>query len=560
MVTRLSVFGALPLILAAACSDGSESSDSTGAGGNGNASSGNPASGTLGDPASGGTSGSPATGTPPAGTTTPPESTPPGPPATQGPPAGQAGTTVKVKLVPEQASASPVRVNFGLPLGKGASSDPVPLRVRAAGADVPATARTLAKHGDGSVRSVQVQFDLAVPAATEIEVTFGAAGPAGSAIVPVDTTLVASGDAPKVWALLPPTYLAQSGIVGPIVPFANVAAGPMKSWQTLCNYTSSKYSTTAFLASSSTTGNWLYDRGTVFYRGYAATGSQDTLRAAYKETALYRSRETGTGTAFRIGVPGASTDLKYHYAQNLAIHYLLTGDDRFRETAENVATRAASLWSPSYDGSETDFWTERNAGFLLLAQHWAAMVSDDKAAAFRAAADATVDATLAVQDTYPVGYTDQNARCFAHHGNAHDASEGNPYFGCSPWMSAILADALDAYSRETTAARATKVSASLVKLGKMFARDAADPSTLRPYYWMGVGTTQDAPDDYDEHRGETAYVIAMAWHHTGRTDAALKTSADAFVNAFSSQGEVGQLRSFNWQCRSAVATPAFLMP
>jgi len=258
-------------------------------------------------------------------------------------------------------------------------------------------------------------------------------------------------------------------------------------------------------------------------------------------------------------VPTASSDIKYHYAQNLAIHYLLTGDDRFREAAENVAERAATLWSPSYDGSSTDFWTERNAGFLLLAQHWASIVSDDRAATFRAAADATVDASISVQESFPVGYTDTSARCFAHHGDAHDASEGNPYFGCSPWMSAILADGLDAYSRETNSTRAAKVSRSLVKLAKMFAREAADPTTLRPHYWMGVGTSQDAPDDYDEHRGETAYVIALGYQHSGRTDAALKAAADKFVSAFSSQGEVGQLRSFNWQCRSGVATPAFLL-
>jgi hypothetical protein len=32
----------------------------------------------------------------------------------------------------------------------------------------------------------------------------------------------------------------------------------------------------------------------------------------------------------------------------------------------------------------------------------------------------------------------------------------------------------------------------------------------------------------------------------------------ALVEGFASRGEVGQLRSFNWQCRSAPMTPTFL--
>lgn len=500
---------------------------------------------------------------PPAPTTALPPATGPVPPPPSGTPTPGTQAPVRVHLVPQSPSSAAQRVNFAIPLSAASAvTDPVALRVRAGGVDVAATTRTLARHPSGAVRSVQVQFDLALAGERDVDVEFGAAGPIGPALVPVTDTLVnLSGDAgPRVWAVLPASVLSASGVVGLSVPAANVPSGPMSKWQSVCDYGASKYSTATFLSQNTERAVWLYDRGTVFYRGYAASGALGALKSAYVETSLYRATSTGTGAAFRIGVPGASTDLKYHYAQNLALHYLLSGDDRFREAAENVATRAAALWSPSYDGSSSDFWTERNAGFLLLAQVWASMVSDDRAAAFRTAADATFDAALAVQNSFPSAYNDASARCFAHHGDAHDAAEGNSYFGCSPWMSAILADGIDAYSRETSATRRASASQSLVKLGRILARDSADPGSLRPYYWMGVGTSQDAPDDYDEHRGEVAYVIAMAWHHSGRTDAALRTAADKFVSAFSSSGTVGQLRSFNWQCRSAVATPAFLLP
>jgi hypothetical protein len=75
---------------------------------------------------------------------------------------------------------------------------------------------------------------------------------------------------------------------------------------------------------------------------------------------------------------------------------------------------------------------------------------------------------------------------------------------------------------------------------------------------MGVGNTNHEIDDYDEHWGEAAYIIAMAWDATGRTEAGLKTKADALVAGLIAHGEVGQVRSFNWQCRSAVMAPAFL--
>ena len=98
------------------------------------------------------------------------------------------------------------------------------------------------------------------------------------------------------------------------------------------------------------------------------------------------------------------------------------------------------LWSgPGYSGSG-DFWTERNAGFALLAYEWAAMVSDDRADQFVAWAQENVDAVLPMMDNSANGW-EPDARCFAHHAADHD--EGYGYVGCSPWMSAILADGLD---------------------------------------------------------------------------------------------------------------------
>lgn len=474
-------------------------------------------------------------------------------------------TSVTVHLVPSAGVSGTTRVSFAVPLGMGwGEGDPPTLRVTVGGASQTFARRTLARHADGSARSVLVQLDVDMQGESDVVVELGAEGDASGTLVPVSDTLTAAGT-PEVWAVLPAAWLSASGVVGPSRPEADVpSSSPLAAWGRICDYDEPDWGTDAFLEGAGSRAVWLYDRGTLFYRGYARRGDLETLTIAYTETELYRAGITGSGASTRIGVPGAASDLKYHYVQNLAIHYLLTGDDRFREAAENIAHRVQDLHGdPGYygyaggDDEDEEFWTEREAGFGLLAYVWAMVVTDDRATALRVRADEAVDAYVRVQETYPEGYDDPNARCFAHHGAAHDVEEGNLYFGCSPWMSAILADALDVYARESSGAARAKASTSIVKLGRMIAREGHEPDD-RPWYFMGVDTPMDDPDDFDEHRGETAYVVAIAWAHTGGTEAALRTRADELVRGFDDEATVGQIRSFNWQCRSAVATPALL--
>jgi hypothetical protein len=76
--------------------------------------------------------------------------------------------------------------------------------------------------------------------------------------------------------------------------------------------------------------------------------------------------------------------------------------------------------------------------------------------------------------------------------------------------------------------------------------------------WIGVGTNENAIDDYDEHWGESAYVIGMAWNLGGKQEPLLKQVANELVIGFGQHGVAPHMRSFNWQCRSAVATPYYL--
>lgn len=462
---------------------------------------------------------------------------------------------VNVQLVPRSGVSGSTRVSFAVPLPRGLLTNASQVRVLRSGTELGTARRALALHPDGSVRSVQIQFDLSISGETSVEVRIGEAPTAaGINSVPVTNTLMdANGtQVPRVWAVIPPAWLSASGAFGPLVTSASVAGTPLAAWDERCDYEANDFD--AWQAEKSDGAVWLYDRGTTMYRGYARSGSRTALYSAYRETSIYRAGITGTGASTLNPVPGKSNDLKYFYSQNLAIHYLLTGDERFRESAEQIGYKLSVMWDPWYDGG---FWTERHAGFALLGSLWASIVSDDRAAEMRAIADNIVDAALQAQASNPPGYSDQNARCFAHTAQAHGEDFG--YWGCSPWMSAILADGLDQYATERGGARATAARQSIVKLGRMIAQQGRDGSG-KPYYWMGVNTNQDEVDPYHEHWGEAAYVVGMAWYHGGKQEAALKTAADQLVQGFRNNGDAPHLRSFNWQCRSAVAAPYFLKP
>jgi hypothetical protein len=461
----------------------------------------------------------------------------------------------RVELAPQAGVSGTQRVNFAVPLPRRLVSDENAITVAIAdGAELAAARRGIATWSDGSLRSIQIQVDVDVDAVTALDVVVGATPSGGTLdLVPVaDTLVVADGtEGPRVWVRVPAEWLAGSAVAGPSSTSAAMAGTELDAWSERCDYAA--WDTEAFLALADDRGSWLYDRPTAMYRGYVMTGEQSPLASGYREAAIYRAGITGTGSATRIGIPTAESDVKYHYTQGVAIHYLLTGDDRFRETAEDVGIRMHDLWSdPHYDPG--DFWTERNAGFSLLAYEWAAAVSDDRAAMFEDYAREAATSYLGMLDDGAHAWED-DARCFAHDAADHDEPYG--YFGCSPWMSAILADGLDAYARRVGGAESEAARVGLVRLGTMIARHGRDGDG-RPYYWMGAGIDDAAPDEYEEHWGESAYIVGMAWNLGGREDAALQSAAMELVEGFAARGEVGQLRSFNWQCRSAVMTPYFL--
>lgn len=484
------------------------------------------------------------------------------PPSDSGTPGG---SRVLVTLTRGAGVTGTQRINVGVPVAQGATSPTTPVAVLIAGAPVATAARVLATYRDGSPRSFQVQFD-APASATSAEIVFGTSAPSLT-FVAVDTLLQNetlgpdTARTPRVWATLPAAWLVASRFGGNLVVASDLTAAPLDAWRRRCDYNA--YSSATFAGQIGTSGSWLYDRATALYRGYASTGALSVMQSAYREADVYRQRILASST-----VP-PSTDLKYNYTQNLAIHYLLTGDDRFREAAETVAGRSTiSGYTGAYS---TSFWTERHAGFGLLANVFAARVSDDRAAEFRTRAQTIVTNLIAIQNRAlslagaPANkQLDAMHRCFGHTPMAHDISEyvdlDMPMAAtlvCSPWMSAITADALEAFADDADATNRAAALDSIVRLGRRLAAVDNRGANGRPHYLLGLDGA-NAPDGFDEHWGEVAYVAAMAWHYSGRADATLRTNAMHYVNGFNTRGTIGQLRSFNWQCRSAIATPFYL--
>ncbi len=456
------------------------------------------------------------------------------------------------------------RINFGLPVPDGVATT-TPIAVRVDGSIVPTFSRSLAAYPSGNSRSFQVQFDAA-DTVTTAEVLVGTAAPALTAVA-VDTLLrdemlgTSPVRTPRVWVTLPSSMLVLSTVAGHLVRNSTLNTAPLNAWRTRCD--PAMYGSAAFATQLGTAGPWLYDRGTAPYRAYAVSSALDPQQSAYRETDLYRQRLLASSTT------PPSSDLKYNYTQNLALHYLLTGDDRFREAAETIANRSTVS---GYTGAiSTSFWTERHAGFALLANVYAARVSDDQAATFRTRANTIVTNLEAIQNTTlnlasaPANkMVPTTHRCFAHTPQAHDISEYVNLDGaaatlvCSPWMSAIVAEGLEAWADDASPADRTRGLDAIVRLGRRLTNpDNRNTMGGRPHYLLGVDGA-NAPDDFDEHWGEVAYVGAMAFHYSGRTDMTLRTNTMHFVTGFANDGTIGQLRSFNWQCRAALATPYYL--
>ncbi len=459
------------------------------------------------------------------------------------------GYRLDVQLVPQVGVHGVQRIAFGLPLPEGVVTDTEKVRVERDGIEIPSSRVVLARWLDGSIESVGIQIDREMDGASSVVVTLGIPSTAGPIRpIPIEDTMLDPKDeavGPNVWVRLPPGWLLATRIAGPEVAERAVDGTLFDGWNYLCDY--GRWGAAAPPASLAAT--YMYDRATVFYRGYVRHPDLPTYIEAYRVAARYRGLLYGHGAETRVVIPGAVDDPQMYYAQGLALTYLMTGDTRYRESAEDVADALAVLWPAAQRRPDVPGWTEQKAGLALLTWVWAMEVSDDRADVYRALADDAVDTWLAAQRPLRGGPSDEG--CFPH----LRPNDGG-YYGCSPWQSALLAEALEAYATVRGGDRADRARSAIVKLGRMIANDSI--AAWGPVDFVGIdGVHFDGMHD-DERWGDTAYVVALAFAEDGRRDVGLYTTALDLVGSVRYRATASDVTSFDRQCRTAPATAWYL--
>lgn len=494
---------------------------------------------------------------------TPPPRLPPAPAA------GDFGKGVTVRLV-RMASGGQV-IAFGLPLPPGAVSDEATLRFAAGNAPLQPAVRVLLRGYDGEgkakdVRAVIVELAMAVlpDGSLDVDVTWRGGGgkplaamatyrggdlsavspevvkttvrtiQAGPPAKLVDGPIVEKelfvGREPCVLAQFPPGYLAATRILGEQVTTAETArpewAGLRFLSQAATDFgLSSSYMLDFALnpdAVSDPKTNfeaWLYDRCATFLSFYVHGGDPRFLRHGLRTCSYYADQIELEGARAGIfkGKPGS--DPKYSRLRGLYAYYALTGDERALEAGRAMADmweREPYFVLPYRAGhvrGPTRLWTERLLAFSLEGLIYGHRFTGDLRylRAFRELLDTayqhiTGDAQrLAAVNPGVQPFPPQN--CFIHSAlQGAEGRAGDPW--CSPWMSALVVDALLRYQEQTGDDRVDEIFIRLVRYlrdaGTQYfhgnpqndfflkptlcfdAKDTAHPRVLAPIYGAGL--------------------------------------------------------------------------
>jgi len=356
-----------------------------------------------------------------------------------------------------------VKVSFGVPFPQGLVTSTSTLRVvDANGQELPSHVVELAKwRGLGqstatSVRSALFYVESAFTSSTprQIAVQFGRTRTKELGAQPAPDTLwvgisrgpnpyeyPSSADIrePAVYATLPADWLGAT--------LLRTRADPVlldSGWrwfdEALTNYAAtavndvgSSVSASSLIDYDSSAEPWLFDRAMTLYGVYVRTGELRWLRHAHRAAQFYAKHVTSNGSfALKSG------DLKYSYGQSMFLDLMLTGDRRLIVPIEQVAGLGRGF-EETYSKS-LNFWTERHQAYALLAALSAWEATGKSEHATRAIEVARASFTAARQPAS--GWTAQG--CILHTIRQHEGdADDRPI--CSPWMSALLADAVWRY-------------------------------------------------------------------------------------------------------------------
>lgn len=371
--------------------------------------------------------------------------------------------TVTVTLHPgsQVVLGQPTKVAFGVPFPRGLVSSTDMLRVTSTGGSEIASAvkelarwRTISAGGAESIRAALFYIDIVFQDQAPLTVRVGFGSSRAQSLPgsqPAATSLwtsIANGPTPDeypagdnirepiVYATLPADWLARTLLVTRTTPVGQHSG--LAWWDdALVNFGKTAVNDVAptvlpgNLIDLGTAEPWLYDRALTLFNVYLRTGDIAWLRRAHRAAQWY-ARMIGPSGIFALA--SYAHDLKYSYGLSLLIAYLLTGDDGLGAPIERVAQAGIAEWQTTYSAS-MGFWTERHHAYALLAALSAFEMTGDNAHAQRA--------TQLAQLT--ISMSQNAAKCPLHTVEQHEGDAGDTRQMCSPWMSALLAEAMLRY-------------------------------------------------------------------------------------------------------------------
>jgi len=176
---------------------------------------------------------------------------------------------------------------------------------------------------------------------------------------------------------------------------------------------------------------WLYDRPQALYQLYIMSGDTNWLEKANEQAAYYITQIDKNGH-FKLS---AKYDPKYSMPRGLLYNYLLTGNHEAKNALARIY-KASLKWDPVYY-YDRGFWTERNQAAALntAVSYWELFNDSESLTRIDEIIDATVKMTFEPVNNWPLRGCPQHTYR-SHEGN-NDGSAT-----CSPWMMALLSDAL----------------------------------------------------------------------------------------------------------------------
>ena len=257
---------------------------------------------------------------------------------------------------------------------------------------------------------------------------------------------------------------------------------------------------------------WLFQRALTFFGAYVRSGDVRWLRHAHRAAQFYASH-VNAGGFFDL----ADGDLKYAYASAMWLDVMLLGDTRHLPRIEAVASAGAD-WNETYTAG-TGFWTERHQTYALLAGlvAWEATGSATHATRTREVARESFRMALEPVSGWAV------EGCILHTQDAHEG-DGVTERICSPWMSALLAEAVFRYYVHSEESAALTFLANLADFVRTTG-SGPDGAGISPYYLVSSVIS----DEVDiEHSCDVAGLVARGiWsaEALGRDTTALQATA-----------------------------------